>query len=800
MAASLPQLPDLDFEAMSAEDVLRWAYSEFGDRLCLTCSWQKQSSVLVHMVTELGLADRRDRARHAALLPRDATRRATAWSSATGSRSHPRRTSRPSPSSTGRRGRTSGRRDPDRCCHIRKVEPLLEALEPYDAWISGIRRDQSPSRADTPKLQSSERYGVWKVHPLADWDEKRVWAYIHVNEIPYNPLHDSGYRSIGCIPCTRPIAPGEEERAGRWAGSDKLECGIHHGTRPITNARHRVSNATASRSGSRASPAPASRRSPTSSGPSSTAAAWSSSTSTATPCARTSRRASASRRRTATPTSSGSAGSPRASTRARRRGDRLRDLALRGDAARRRARWPRSTAPFVEVFVNASVDECARRDTRASTRRRSPARSRSSPASATRTRRRRAPELVLDTEAQEPEESAQLVVAKLERARARRGRGDRMSAAATEQLIRPHGGVLVDRTGARPDGVEALELITLTSREAVRPGHDRLRRALAARGLHGQRRLRARGRGDAPRERPAVVAAGLPRGRRARPRATASRSPTRAGRLLAVLDVDEVYEYDKEREAERCFRTTDDAHPGVARLYAQTPLYLAGARDRVRAGRAGVPRARARSRPTRARAFARARLEARGRLPDPQPDPPRARVPDEGRARDGRRPARSTRSSARRSRTTSRPRRASSATGRSLDGYYPADRVLLSAFPAAMRYAGPREAIWHAICRKNYGCSHFIVGRDHAGVGSYYGTYDAQLIFDEFEPHELDIEPMFFEHSFYCKTCGSMASREDVPARRRRPRLPVGDEGARDARGRRACRPRSSRGPRSPRC
>jgi phosphoadenosine phosphosulfate reductase len=114
-----------------------------------------------------------------------------------------------------------------RCCEIRKVEPLVRALEPYDAWASGIRRDQSPSRVDTQKVEWSERYGVWKLHPLADWDEKRVWAYIHVNEIPFNPLHETGYRSIGCIPCTRPTTPDEEERAGRWAGSDKLECGIH---------------------------------------------------------------------------------------------------------------------------------------------------------------------------------------------------------------------------------------------------------------------------------------------------------------------------------------------------------------------------------------------------------------------------------------------------------------------------------------------------------------------------------------------------------------------------------------------
>jgi phosphoadenosine phosphosulfate reductase len=212
-------------EALPAEEVLLWAAAEFGERLCLSCSWQKQSSVLVHMVSELGLdVDFVELDTHLFFKESYETRE--------------RLVERygidlivPEVMTIAEQHRREGpnlwETNPDRCCHVRKVEPLLSLLEPYDAWVSGIRREQSPSRANARKVQHSDRYGVWRVQPLADWTEKDVWKYILQNDIPYNPLHDVGYRSIGCIPCTRPTRPDEEERAGRWAGSDKLECGIH---------------------------------------------------------------------------------------------------------------------------------------------------------------------------------------------------------------------------------------------------------------------------------------------------------------------------------------------------------------------------------------------------------------------------------------------------------------------------------------------------------------------------------------------------------------------------------------------
>ncbi len=117
--------------------------------------------------------------------------------------------------------------DPDQCCLARKVAPLMGALQGYRAWITGIRRDQSQSRAQAPFVQWDARHEMLKLAPLADVGESALWERIRARDLPYNALHDRGYPSIGCAPCTRPVAPGEDPRAGRWSGRAKTECGIH---------------------------------------------------------------------------------------------------------------------------------------------------------------------------------------------------------------------------------------------------------------------------------------------------------------------------------------------------------------------------------------------------------------------------------------------------------------------------------------------------------------------------------------------------------------------------------------------
>lgn len=123
---------------------------------------------------------------------------------------------------------------PDRCCHMRKIEPLRRKLSTLDAWIAAIRRDQTPDRAHAQKVEWDAKFGLIKVNPLCDWTSEMVWDYVRSNDLPYNPLHDCGYPSIGCAPCTKPVQQGDDPRSGRWAGFAKTECGLHQ--RPQTDA------------------------------------------------------------------------------------------------------------------------------------------------------------------------------------------------------------------------------------------------------------------------------------------------------------------------------------------------------------------------------------------------------------------------------------------------------------------------------------------------------------------------------------------------------------------------------------
>jgi phosphoadenosine phosphosulfate reductase len=202
-------------EGATAEEVLAFAVQRFHPRLALACSFQKEESVLFHMLSELGGGSEplraftidtgvlfpetlqtwkrfEDRFPEVRIEVLDAHSPGAPWTA-------------------------------EHCCSAAKIAALESALSDVDAWITGIRREQATTRAQAPKIERDERRGILKLNPLADWTDKDVWTYIFKHDLPYNPLHDQGYDSIGCAPCTMPGSG----RDGRWAGSDKTECGIH---------------------------------------------------------------------------------------------------------------------------------------------------------------------------------------------------------------------------------------------------------------------------------------------------------------------------------------------------------------------------------------------------------------------------------------------------------------------------------------------------------------------------------------------------------------------------------------------
>lgn len=213
-------------ETAEPREIIRWAHERFADRLTMATAFGPEGCAILHWIAEVaptmhvfnldtGYQFKETLAVRDRIANRYGIHVALERPSTTVEeyeRSH---------------GGPLYRTDPTRCCGDRKIAVVRRVLAGFDAWMSGIRRDQSPDRAVAPIIGWDAKFEVVKVSPLANWTKKQVWDLIVREEIPYNPLHDLGYTSIGCFPCTRAVSLGEDERAGRWSGSAKTECGLH---------------------------------------------------------------------------------------------------------------------------------------------------------------------------------------------------------------------------------------------------------------------------------------------------------------------------------------------------------------------------------------------------------------------------------------------------------------------------------------------------------------------------------------------------------------------------------------------
>ena len=213
-------------ESWSAEQVLRWGLAQFGKSLAIASSFGAEDVALIDAASRLGLPFRVFTLDTDFLFPETYAlietieKRYGIAVERTKSEFTPE-------AQAARYGAALWASQPDQCCQLRKVEPLKKYLAGLQAWVTGVRRDQGPTRAGTRKLEWDAKFNLVKLNPLADWSSEQVWEYVREHNVPYNPLHDQNYPSIGCTYCTRAVQPGEDPRAGRWSDFNKTECGLH---------------------------------------------------------------------------------------------------------------------------------------------------------------------------------------------------------------------------------------------------------------------------------------------------------------------------------------------------------------------------------------------------------------------------------------------------------------------------------------------------------------------------------------------------------------------------------------------
>jgi len=213
-------------EQWSAQQVLRWAFEKFGKNVAISSAFGAEGMALIDMASRIQPDFRLFTIDTEFLFPEtynlmdQIEERYGVRIEKVYSLFSPQEQER-------QHGPALWSRDPDRCCGLRKVEPLRRKLAELEAWITSIRRDQTSFRAAALKIEWDDKFGLVKINPISDWNHKQVWRYLHDHKVPYNPLHDRNFPSIGCTHCTRAIRPGEDPRAGRWADFAKTECGLH---------------------------------------------------------------------------------------------------------------------------------------------------------------------------------------------------------------------------------------------------------------------------------------------------------------------------------------------------------------------------------------------------------------------------------------------------------------------------------------------------------------------------------------------------------------------------------------------